>query len=553
MSNMNMKKLLYSIAIASLALSMNSCINDLNTQPLNETDKSVDQAYDGTLESTEKGLAYIYASFSLVSQNDPGSSDIAVADAGQSDLMRQYMILNEASTDALKCIWGDSYMTGIQFNIWTAADNEAIIAVYTRCMVSITRANEFLIQTAGNKTDGVAALRAEARFLRAFSYYLLIDLYGNPPFATEENIAGPIPGQIGRPALFEWIEKELKELVSSESDLPNYGQVAYPRVNKGAAQGLLTRLYLNAEVYTGTPRWADAKAAAAATIAMGYNLCPNYEELFLQDNGSNANSQKEMIFSIAYDRDFTQTWGGTTHLVSGSMYDAASIAVANELGYPEGAMVNRERWNGYHVSAEYVENNFELQGVDWKAKSGLGYNRATSDKRAFLYNVGHTKAFDKASTQSGWVCWKYTSRDSQGNLTSSDSFTNFSSIDFPVIRLAEMYMAYAEAQTRLDGGITTDATAMNYVKQLRTRAGLDMPSSIDLDFLLKERACEFMWEGQRRTDLIRYGYFTSMSFPWPMKGNISNGKVALDSWRTIYPIIQTEINENPNLTQNPGY
>ena len=124
-----MKKLLYSIAIASLALSMNSCINDLNTQPLNETDMSADQAYDGSLASTEKGLAYIYASFSLVSQNDPGSSDISVPDAGQSDLMRQYMILNEASTDALKCIWGDSYMTGIQYNIWSAADNEAIIAV----------------------------------------------------------------------------------------------------------------------------------------------------------------------------------------------------------------------------------------------------------------------------------------------------------------------------------------------------------------------------------------------------------------------------------------
>lgn len=549
---MNIKKILYSIFIVSSMLTMNSCINDLNTLPLNETDKTGDQAYDGTLESYEKGLAYIYGSFSLVSQNDPGSSDIAVPDAGQSDLMRQYMILNEASTDALKCIWGDSYMTGVQFNTWTASDNEAIIAVYTRCMVSVTRVNEFLVKTDGVSTEGVAQLRAEAKLLRAFAYYLLLDLYGNPPFATEENIAGPMPKQIGRAGLFAWIEGELKDLLSNESALPAVGDVIYPRVNKGVAQAILTRLYLNAEVYTGTARWENAKAAAAATIAMNYSLCPNYEELFLQDNGENTRSQKELIFSIAYDRDFTQSWGGTTHLASGSMYDNASQAVAEELGMPEGTLINRERWNGYHVSAEYVDN-FELVGVDWKAKNGVGYNRALSDKRAFFYNVGHTKEFDKASTQSGWVCWKYTSRDSKGNLYSSDNFTKFSSIDFPVIRLAEMYMAYAEAQTRIDGGTTTDAKAMGYVKELRDRAGVDMPSSLNLDFLLKERAREFMWEGQRRTDLIRYGYFTAMSFPWPMKGNIPDGKVALDSWRTVYPIIQTEINENPNLVQNPGY
>ena len=136
---------------------------------------------------------------------------------------------------------------------------------------------------------------------------------------------------------------------------------------------------------------------------MGYSLCPNYEELFLQDNGENLNSQNELIFAVAYDRDHTQSWGGTTHLVSGSMYDAASSGVAVELGLPEGTLVNRERWNGYHVSAEYVADNFELQDVSWKDKAGVGYNRATSDRRAFLYNIGHTKEFDNTSTQSGWV------------------------------------------------------------------------------------------------------------------------------------------------------
>lgn len=203
--------------------------------------------------------------------------------------------------------------------------------------------------------------------------------------------------------------------------------------------------------------------------------------------------------------------GGTTHLVSGSLDDANSEAIAKELGYPEGSHIARERWNGYHVPNEFVEY-FELSGVEWGG-SGIGYDRAASDKRAFFSNVGCVEAFDKSKAETGWRCWKFSSRDSQGNIYSSDSYEKFSSIDFPMIRLAEMYLIYAEAQARLDGGITTDSKALGYVKALRDRAGVSMPSSIDLDFILKERARELMLEGHRRTDLIRYGYFTSMSFP----------------------------------------
>lgn len=311
-----MKKFIYSLAIATTALTMNSCIGDLDTLPLNETDKTAEQAYQ-TLEDFEMGLAYIYGSFSLVSQNDPGTSDISVSDAGQSELIRQIVILNEMSADVLKCTWGDSYVTETQNASWTSTGNAATIAVYTRCMVTITRANEFLKQSASSGIEGVAALRAEARFLRAYAYYLLMDLYGNPPFATEENIGGTsMPTQIGRTALFEWIESELKELASAESDMPAVGAVAYPRVTKGAAEALLARMYLNAEVYTGTARWEDARSAAETVIGMGYSLCSKYEDLFLQDNGENPETQKELIFAIAYDRDRTQSWGGTTHLVS---------------------------------------------------------------------------------------------------------------------------------------------------------------------------------------------------------------------------------------------
>lgn len=158
-----MKKIIYSLAIAASMLTFNSCIGDLDTVPLNETDKNAGQAYQ-TLEDFEMGLAYIYGAYSLASQNDPGKADIAVDDAGQSELVRQYMVLNEMSVDALKCTWGDSYVVELQNNSWSATPNASTLAVYTRCMMVVTRSNEFLKQSNATSMEGLAQLRAEARF-----------------------------------------------------------------------------------------------------------------------------------------------------------------------------------------------------------------------------------------------------------------------------------------------------------------------------------------------------------------------------------------------------
>lgn len=537
--------------VAAGTMMFSSCLDDLDTLPLNETDKTAAQAY-ATLADFESGLAYIYGSYVLVSQNDPGSSDISVSDAGQSELCRQYLNLQEMAADGLKCVWGDSYITDTQNATWTDQGNSAITAVYTRGMMAITRANEFLRQSSGSSIDGVEALRAEARFVRAYSYWILLDIFGNPPFATEDNIGGDLPRQLGRVGLYEWLETELTELVSL---LPATNE--YPRVGRGAAQGLLARLYLNAEVYTGTAQWQKAQDAAAAVIeSQTYDLCSNYEHLFLQDNGENADAIKEMIFAVPYDRDFTQSWGGTTTLVSASLDDANSAAVAEYLGFPLGSEINVERWNGYHVPAEYVERNF---GITWTASSDdqpLGYSPVLSDKRAFLSNVGCTKEYDPTSATTGWRCWKYTSRDSKGNLFSNgDTYSKFSSADFPMMRLAEMYLIYAEAACRLSGShtITRDSQAGKYIKALRDRAGVATASAIELDDILAERGAELMWEGHRRTDLIRYGYFTSMSFPWPYKGGVASGKTAIPSYRTVYPLLDSDLTENPELKQNTGY
>jgi len=551
-----MKKIYTFIFIAVSALVLGSCVNDLNTLPLNETDATSETAYK-TETDYLKGLTYINAYYSFVSQGDPGSPDLAFSDAGQSELIRQYINLNEMSADSFKCVWGDSYVSDLQYNKWTSALNDATEAVYTRCMKGIALVNEYLIQTEDSKLEArghtsfastIAGYRAEARFHRALFYYMLMDLFGNPPFATPENIGGNMPEQIQRADLYAWIESECNDLLSG-NDMPAKGAVPYPRPTKGSVQALLARMYLNAEVYTGTAQWQKAKDAAKAVIDMGYQLHSDYQQLFMQDNTETGAAAEEFIFAIEYDKDHAQSWGGTTTLASASVDDDTNAKIASLLGIS--GTIMPEGWNGYHVANDYVAR-FELSNVSWD-QSGFGYDRAASDKRAFFINQG-VKDFDNSDPSTGWRCWKFSGLYSDGHVNdaSVDNY-KFSSCDFPLFRLAEMYLIYAEADARLNGGNVSDSQAISYVKALRDRAGVETPSTIGLDWLLDERARELMWEGHRRTDLIRYGYYTSAQYPWTLKGGVQDGKVSLASYRTVYPIILTDINANSNLVQNVGY
>ena len=552
-----MKKIFRTILIAGSAVLAASCLQDLNTVPLNETTAASDEAYS-SLDSYLGGLAYINAYYSFVSADDPGSSDLDFNDAGQSELLRQWINLNEMSVDSFKCTWGDDYVSDIQYNKWTTADNAALEAVYTRCMKGITLVNEYLAQTESDKIEErgqsgyastIALYRAEARFHRAMFYWILMDCFGNPPFATYDNILnGTNPEQISRVDLYKWLVDELTDLAGS-SDMPARGAVPYPRPTKGSVQALLAEIYLNAEVYNGTAEWQKAKDAAKAVVDMGYSLEPTFENLFMQDNTTNGAAEREFIFAIEYDKDHAQSWGGTTTLASAFMDSDANALVAAELGIS--GNICPESWNGYHVSNEYV-SKYNLNEISWSGK-GLGYNRETSDKRAFFVNEGNAD-FDQSDVTTGWRCWKFSGRYTDGHVNdaSVDNY-KFSSMDFPIFRLAEMYLIYAEADARLSGGTVSDATAVGYVKALRDRAGVETPEDIDLDFLLDERARELYLEGHRRTDLIRYGYFTSMRYPWPYKAGVKNGKASIPAYRTLYPIIMTDRNSNSNLEQNPGY
>lgn len=555
-------KIFNKIFIFSLAAVVcSACLGDLNTKPLNKTDFTSENAYENP-SSYLNALAYINGYYMLVGQDDPGSNDLGFSDSGQSEFLRQWFNLNEMTCDGLKCVWGDSYLTDLQHDSWGAGTNDAMVAVYTRAVKAIALVNEFLLQTEESKLEArgqsdlkatVAGYRAEARFHRAMFFYILMDEFGNPPFPMPENIGGENPRRIERAELFQWLEDELLDLASDESAMPAKGAVPYPRPTKGSVWALLSRMYLNAEVYTGTARWEDAKKASKKVIDMGYSIHTPYSDLFRQDNTETGAAAEEFIFAVAYDRVSCQSWGGTTTFTSASLNEDANQALGAAFGL---AKINGENWAGYHVPNDYVAR-FELQGVEWgNEKNPFGYNRETSDKRAFFSNFKNKETFDPSAMATGWFCWKFNGMNSDNTLAQYDGTAGqwkLSSTDMPIFRLAEMYLNYAEADARLNGGEVVDADAKAYVKKLRDRAGVATPSDITLDWLLDERAREFMWEGHRRVDLIRYGYFTDMNYPWTLKGGILSGKVAIPSHMTIFPIIQSDLSANSNLKQNPGY
>lgn len=566
------RKFLYSVAVLTSISMLSACVGDLDAEPIDTKTKTADVAFASS-ESYAQYANYAYSYYSLVSQSDPGTSDIAVSDAGQSEFIRQYQFLNELSTDAMKCIWGDDYIDGVQYQRWTTT-NTAVIAVYLRALKGVAICNQFLDESVsgdsavtgrghGDMLDEVRAYRGELRLLRAIYYEILLDMFGNPPLALPEHIGSTVfPSQLGRQGLFEWVENECLELIDGD-ELPAT-RVAYPRLSKGAAYAVLARMYLNAEVYTGTARWQDAQTYAEKCIAEGgYSLCPNYSYMFRQDNSTNG-AQNEFIVAALYDSNTTQSWGGTTHLISSSINSdmmnsvAANLMATGELasGYDQ---VYIEQWNGYHVSNEFVMDNFDLQGVVWDGSKPFGYDREASDKRALFYNEGFSQTFNNSSSEitSGWACLKWLPLTSAGVPWMITQNQKFSSADFPIFRLAEMYLISAEAEARMNGNtLTATNTGYQRISQLRQRAnGASdvMPATIDLDYILRERTRELMWEGHRRPDLIRYGYYTSSTYPWPYKAGILEGNATIDSYRTIFPIIQSDMQVNDNLVQNPGY
>ena len=482
-------------------------------------------------------LAKLYAGYAVTGQQGPtGKPDILGGDEGASNYLRQYWQAQELPTDEAVIAWNDGTLRDLHDMDWTPA-NEFLRALYNRIYYQVALTNEFIRETTDDKLSerGITGAnleeakfyRAEARFLRALSYWHALDLYGNVPFVTENDPVGSFfPPQTNRQALFTYVEKELLEtqnnlLPAVAGNLTNYG-----RANQAAAWMLLAKLYLNAEVYTGTARYADAASYARKVIDAGYQLEEDYDHLFLTDN----NRSKEIIFPITFDGLRTTTWGGMTYLVHAPV---GGNMPAAEFGINGG-------WAGLRTTKNIVNLFSDISG--------------NTDERADFWSSGQSLEINDVFTfTDGYPITKYKNISSGGQV-GADPTGNHPDTDFPMFRLADAYLMYAEAVLRSGGSA---AEALPYVNALRARAyngtgGNITQSQLTLDFILDERARELKWEGHRRSDLIRYKRFAEGSYLWPWKGGVKDGR-AVEAFRTLYPIPTSDITANPNLKQNTGY
>ncbi|WP_455673033.1 RagB/SusD family nutrient uptake outer membrane protein [Phocaeicola sp.] len=535
-----MKKRNYIFAsMAAALLSLSSCVGDLDVQPLDPTVSTGDRVYSDA-DSYKKGLLKIYSVWALSGQDGAGGSDISGLDAGNTALLRCWFTLQEQTTDEMKNAWPDAWCKDVNGLTWGSTQNEPIEGVYQRCMFVVALVNEFLknIPNAPAEIDQ-ARFSAEARFCRALAYYTLMDMFAIPPFITEQNYSIN-PSQIERKDLFAWIEGELGEVKSA---LPVARQADYGRADQATVDALLARMFLNAQVYTGTERYSDCIEACKRVVAGGYQLADNYAELFMADNGENANANKEIIFPVCFDGNSTQSYGmGAIILGSRSASEFGNVPAGIGGG-----------WDGFRGTQNLValfdfRNNDEPKASEILDKRGIFYDENRS--------VDITTSVSGTFTTEGWAVYKYTNLKSNGEAGSNPTFPD---TDFPMFRLADIYLMYAEAVAR--GGQGGDmATAVNYINALRERAYGDKLHGITESWLkennyrniLDERGREMYWEGTRRTDLIRYGLFTSASYLWPFKGGVMTG-VGVDERYNLFPIPATDLSVNGNLQQNEGY
>ena len=539
---MNIKNIFSAVAAASM---LTACVGDLNTIPLNPTDVTSETAYGADEQGYVQGLTKIY--FQLVSNN---TQDLQVADGGASEFIRAFWSTQEVTADAAKCAWGDAWVNDLNNNTWKGdVLNDAVYAVYVRTLQGVTYVNEYLRQTSDANLDlrGVPAdvkakiqsYRAEARFLRAFFYWAAMDTFGQVPFATEDSPfgGGYNPPQVPATEIFNFIVEELNDLASETSAMPA-AQSNYPRADKGSVLGLLARVYLNAEVYTGTAMWAEAKTTCEKIFALGYKLAPTHAELFRGDNGENPDAKGEILFAAAYNAEHTQSYGGTTYLTLSTL--SGDDGAINITGINGG-------WAGNRVPYEYVTKWF----TDVKNPDYTTGEYTYTDKRAgYFYIKGRSESMqDNLNTfLNGWSCIKYNNVPHDVDpvdFAATAATKNFSDIDWPLIRLGEINLIYAEACMHAGG----DASAQ--VKALADRAGVAAPAKIDADFLLAERSRELMWEAHRRTDLIRFGKWIS-GYNWTYKGGNFGGQ-DLPSHFNVFPVPSTELSTNLDLQQNPGY
>lgn len=533
MKNLEKFKLLF---ICVLVITLSGCIDDLDVEP-GDPDVFLSDDLFSDPESYKQALAGVYGNLALTSALGPGETNFVGIDAGTSQYGRGLWNMQELTTDEAFWSWeNDPGLSDLNRNTWTAG-NVIIRGMYSRALGGVAFANEFLRQTtpalldsrgvSGELRDEITTYRAEARFIRALAYYHVIDLFGKAPFVTVDDPVGSYKApEYNRQQLFDFVESELLEIIPEMED-PLQNQ--YGRADKAAAWMLLAKLYLNAEVYIDEDRYSDCLTYCEQIINSPYSLSPDYLMTFMADNNSSA-ARNEIIFPILSDAIVTQNYGPTTVMINGQ------VGLLENNGEDFGILAGG--WGGALRVPQRFSQVFLSGGYDIDDRNTL----ITEDRPISL-----VPAADRGT---GYIIQKWSNMRSDGGTGSGVQIVD---TDFPMFRLADVYLMYAEAHLRGGGGSLS--TAVGYVNSLRTRANnpnLISESELTLDFLIDERLVELHWEAHRRQDLIRFGRYTGGTYNWSWKGNGPSG-LSIPAYRDVFPIPSESLAANPNLTQNDGY
>lgn len=565
-----MKKILFNTVAAGLILAgFASCADELN---ISSVDPQSSTSYDPI-----ELLAKQYATLAVTGQAGPaGKADIS-DDEGESGFYRTIFNLQTLCSD--ECIWAwqnDADIPAIT-NIAWSKDSKRARWAYMRMAFDVTLYNSFLTEN-GSRTDGEwPHYIAEVRFLRALHFFYYLDLFHKAPFKLVYD-PSVLPVEKGGKDLYDWLDNELTEIEGLLAPIGEYNSAAnFGRADQGAAYALHARLALNSEIYTDgqTKDYQKAIDYCNKVISSGkYALSKNskngfsgYEQVFMGDNDVNEQAMKEIIFPIRQDGKKTEEYAGSTYLVSsmritGMPYSATSnywscnfsrMALVGKFfkDLSKVPMADKDAYDEYlktHTVAT-EEDVIAADAVMHGATSEI--IAAANDDRALFYaGVGGgirtltTKQITGFLNGLSIVKWQNRRSD---NSTPSDA--SFSDTDIPLFRLAEMYLTRAEAQYRLGGN---DAQVIKDVNELRERAHATPIASVNMDMLIDEWGREFYMEGRRRSDLVRFGLFTGSKYIWDFKGGVSTG-TSVDKRFNVYPIPATDVSNNPNMTQNPGY
>jgi hypothetical protein len=516
---------------------INQSCTDLDITPQDDDDHLATDFYKSE-EAYKQSLAGVYSTLALTGLYGPDSSNLQGIDPGTSQYMRTLWYLQNLTVDEAVWSWeGDAGVKDVQRNTWEAS-NPIILGFFSRAMLMVSLGNEFLHETTDAKLAErghtsiqaeVKVYRAEVRLLRALAYYHLMDLYGKAPFYDENSEIGSIAPVYNRVQLFSYIESELLAIIP---DLKSARTNEYARVDQAVAWMILSKIYLNAQVYIGQAKNTECITYSKKIIDAGYGLASNYQYNFLADNNSNEAGLNEIIFSVISDGNFTENYGATTVIINGEVGSIEKNGIS--LG------VSITGWSG----ALRVKPQF--------ADKFLNGSVPLTDTRNTLLTEGRSPQIsDIGNRDQGYIITKFKNVTSTGQAGSDLTFVD---TDFPVFRLADVYLMYAEAVVRGGQGGSM-SQALDYINLLRTRANSSSIaiSDLTLDFLIDERSRELYWEGHRRQDLIRFGLFTGGVYNWAWKNNVQNG-FALPAFRNLYPIPANSIATNPNLLpQNEGY